>query len=136
MKDILAKHADKSSQVMATLELYPSWKELRGLMEQTKDGVLQPDPKRRRGPGGTMLDIRLPIGPLSPLAAGALRKTLHNGEVVHEDTPRKVLYVASADVNRKPPTPSLAAAADAAAASGGGGPGSSTGEDETVRSLF
>eukprot|EP01052_Picozoa_sp_SAG31_P040211 SAG31_NODE_5769_length_2335_cov_1.097496_3_plen_264_part_00 len=132
VKDILAKHADKSSQVRATLERYAAWTQLRSLMEQTKEGTLKPDPKLRCAADGSTLDIRLPVGPLSPLAAGALRKTLHNGEVVHEDTPRKVVYVASADVNRKAPTPTLAAKADDVAMMAD----AKISDDETVRSLF
>jgi hypothetical protein len=133
VKDLMAKRSD-DTRVATTMEAFTSWSELEEKMSQAKEGVVRPDGKRRRG-DGSGLDIDLPVGPLSPLAAGALRKTLgKSGAVVHEDTPRKVMYVASKDVERgsprspapKPPTP----------VPGGVVAKTAGGSDGTARALF
>jgi hypothetical protein len=79
--------------------------------------------KRRRGEAAAGAEeqdgVALPVSPLSPLAAGALHKVMCNGQVVHEDTPRKVMYVTAAPGNgtgQRVPTPQAGTAPAASAA--------------------
>ena len=114
VSDLLAK-CDEDANVRARMESYQHWDALHKLMLDVKDAKVNSiRHKRRRGEGEEAEDgdVALPVSPLSPLAAGALHKVMCNGEVVHEDTPRKVMYVTAAGGNRVPtPTTEAPAAA-------------------------
>ena len=124
VSDLLAKR-DEDATVRSRMEQYGEWDMLYKLMLDMKDAkVIAIRHKRRRGEagavGGEEDGVALPVGPLSPLAAGALHKVMCNGQVVHEDTPRKVMYVtaASGGTGQRVPTPQAGVAAPAAAAGG------------------
>lgn len=123
VSDLLAKK-DEDASVRARMESYGEWDALHKLMLDMKDAkVIAIRHKRRRGEAGASAEeqdgVALPVSPLSPLAAGALHKVMCNGQVVHEDTPRKVMYVTAAPGNgteQRVATPQAGTAAAAGAA--------------------
>eukprot|EP01048_Picozoa_sp_COSAG05_P013973 COSAG05_NODE_1540_length_4597_cov_383.329257_2_plen_642_part_00 len=142
VSDILAKYEDDAA-VHHHLEQYSEWGVLLQSMRDMKDAkVINARHKRRRGTGDHVDgDCDLPVSPLSVLAAGELHKTLGaNGAIVHEDTPRKVMYVTQqqAPTSVRVPTPtgghsaSVVFGASASASSSEPEPA----EDETVKALF
>lgn len=122
VSDLLAKK-DEDATVRARMESYGEWDALHKLMLDMKDAkVIAIRHKRRRGEAAAGASaeeqdgVALPVSPLSPLAAGALHKVMCNGQVVHEDTPRKVMYVTAAPGNgteQRVPTPQPGTAAAA-----------------------
>jgi hypothetical protein len=123
VSDLLAKK-DEDAMVRTRMESYPEWDALHKLMLDMKDAkVIAIRHKRRRGEAAAGAEeqdgVALPVSPLSPLAAGALHKVMCNGQVVHEDTPRKVMYVTAAPGNgtgQRVPTPQAGTAPAASAA--------------------
>jgi hypothetical protein len=135
VSDLLAKR-DEDATVRARMESYSEWDPLHKLMLDMKDAkVIAIRHKRRRGEAAAGASaeeqdgVALPVSPLSPLAAGALHKVMCNGQVVHEDTPRKVMYVTAAPSNGRVPTPQPGTAASA-------GGGAAEAESSLTRELF
>eukprot|EP01047_Picozoa_sp_COSAG01_P045239 COSAG01_NODE_4152_length_5292_cov_39.741190_4_plen_595_part_00 len=100
--DILAKYDDDAA-VRAHLQSFPQWERLHSTMCAVKDGKITNSRHKRQRHTRNIGDCALPVSPLSVLAAGELHKTLCNGVVVHEDTPRKVMYVTQ--TTERVPTP-------------------------------
>jgi hypothetical protein len=107
VSDILAKY-DNDEPIRMHLDSYPHWEHLHTSMSQIKNAKVVNPRRKRRGhvDGGTNDDCPLPVSPLSVLAAGEPHKTLCNGIIVHEDTPRKVMYVTQSTLTmERVPTP-------------------------------
>ena len=102
-----------SQTTAARLAAYPKWAALRPVMEDVRDGkVTNPRKRARRQSAPIENPVEfLAIIPGSPLAAGDIHKTFdESGVLVHEDTPRKVVFLQAS----KEDTPRKEGGADAA----------------------
>jgi len=114
VQDVLTE-CDNNESLDAHVRSFAQWKPLQEMLLRIKDAKFDSTGlKRRRGAqseNGCEQDGFLPICPFSPLAApDGVHKTFDSsGAVVHEDTPRKVMYVtaAGARVQPKPDTPGM-----------------------------